>query len=143
MSLEDDWNTLNDEFSEWLYKHGNIIVSLGILFFVALFAWLISLDANEPSGNHSDVSPNEIVASDEDAYYRDVATIKKAVLEDTIDRGSARFCPKFVLVPSSNDNRVYVGWYRSKDLLGEYGQDNIVAETEPDGTLVQISIGEF
>jgi DNA-directed RNA polymerase subunit RPC12/RpoP len=81
--------------------------------------------------------------SDDEAYYRDVATIKKAVLEDTIDRGSARFCPEFVLVPSKNDNRVYVGWYRSKDLLGEYGQDNIIAEMDQNGSLVQISIGEF
>lgn len=76
-------------------------------------------------------------------YYRDVAAIKRAVLNDTINPPSAIFCPKFEVITNKRGNRVYVGWYRSKDLLGRYGKDNIIVEVDNDGRILHIQIGTF
>lgn len=78
-----------------------------------------------------------------DTYGRDVAAIKSAVLADTISPRSAVFCPRFEVMTNARGNRVYVGWYRSADLRGVVGQDNIVAEVDYLGNVVLLSIGDF
>lgn len=97
-------------------------------------------------------TPREIVsqpststrpATSSSSYSNDVAAIKRAVLANTIVPESAEFCPRFEVLDNERGNKVYVGWYRSKDLLGVYGRDNIVAEVDASDEILQLSIGEI
>jgi hypothetical protein len=76
-----------------------------------------------------------------DNYERDVSKIKARVLADTINPGSAEFCPSFEVMTNQRGNKVYVGWYTSFDLRGRRGKDNIIAEVDSSGEILKLTIG--
>lgn len=75
-------------------------------------------------------------------YYSVVNKIKQQVLADTINPSSVQFCPKFEVITNKRGNSVYVGWYTSTDLLGVQGKDNIIAEVDASGEIINLKIGD-
>ena len=108
----------------------------------------LSIGINERANTYHDqrerrIDSTRLQADESEIYSRDIKVIRLAVLSDTINPSSAQFCSRFEVLINKRGNRMYGGWYTSTDVFGVRGKDNIIAEIDSSGNLVQLSIGDI